>query len=422
MNVQWGTTNEDNLCNTSGTVHYGLGIDSLNLSSVADCFPFSVGKYQVEQSNYVAQMTDLSPSTMYYYYVSTDDSNSEVFYFRSAPDATTILQNLPQYFLVWGDLGSSKSLPMSSSTIMPYTSTEVQQGNVDMILHVGDLAYDMSDDNGTRAQLWMNEIMNMSAYVPYMVDAGNHEQDYRFAHYTEYFRASPLNYDYPTVTSDNGEAPNNWFTSYDNGLVHIVTLSSEILFHTPALIEDQNDWLKNDLAKANENRENVPWIIVHAHRPLYCSCDGDCDGAATRMRLVFEQIVYDAGVDLFISGHEHNYERMYDVAPWFNEHRPWLSGITTQSTTNPPATIYIITGDAGNRENHETFQRDQPNRTAFRTDAYGYSRMSIYNTSHLYWEQVECDASQDPAVERQVIDSFWLVQHHHGPFNNTSSN
>jgi hypothetical protein len=290
-----------------------------------------------------------------------------------------------------------------------------------MILHVGDFAYDMKENNGSTGQLFMNEIMNMSDYVPYMVDVGNHEQAYRFAHYTEHFRASPQNFEYPTVTTDNGVAPNNWFMSYDNGLVHIVTLSSEILFHTPALIMEQSNWLKKDLEAANNNRDEVPWVIVHAHRPLYCSCDGDCDGAALKMRVAFEQIFYDYGVDLFIAGHEHNYERMYDVAPWFNEKSPWLSGITTQSTTNPPATIYIVTGDAGNRENHETFQKEQPNRTAFRTDAYGYSRMSIFNESHLYWEQVECDSSVDPVVENTVIDSFWLVQENHGPFTPSSN-
>jgi len=206
------------------------------------------------------------------------------------------------------------------------------------------------------------------------------------------------------------------FFSYDNGLVHFVTLSSEILFRLPQLIKEQTDWLTQDLIKANENREAVPWIIVHAHRPLYCSCDTDCDANAERMRYVFEQLFYDYGVDLFIAGHEHNYERMYDIAPWHNDAEPWLSGNTTQSTTNPPATTYIVTGDAGNRENHETFQRPQPDRTAYRTDAFGYSRMSIYNETHLYWEQVECDASEDPVVERTVVDSFWLVQENHGPF------
>ena len=93
-----------------------------------------------------------------------------------------------------------------------------------------------------------------------------------------------------------------------------------------------------------------------------------------------------------------------------------LSGKTTQNTYNPPATVYIVTGDAGNREDHEEFKFPQPDRTAFRTSSYGYSRMTIYNSSHLYWDQVECDTSRDPVVEGEVIDSFWLIQESHGGF------
>lgn len=67
---------------------------------------------------------------------------------------------------------------------------------------------------------------------------------------------------------------------------------------------------------------------------------------------------------------------MFDVTP--NELGDWTSGITTRSTMNPPATIYIVTGDAGNKENHEVFS------TAYRTDAYGYSHMTVHNASHVY--------------------------------------
>mmetsp|Transcript_42143 Transcript_42143/g.112428 ORF Transcript_42143/g.112428 Transcript_42143/m.112428 type:complete len:87 (+) Transcript_42143:1592-1852(+) len=80
-------------------------------------------------------------------------------------------------------------------------------------------------------------------------------------------------------------------------------------------------------------------------------------------------------------------------------------------------TIHIVTGDAGNDENHETFTRRQPSRTAFRTDAYGYSRMTIHNESHMFWQQVECDSSRDPVVEATVIDEFWLIMENHGSFN-----
>jgi hypothetical protein len=89
-------------------------------------------------------------------------------------------------------------------------------------------------------------------------------------------------------------------------------------------------------------------------------------------------------------------------------------GKTTQTTVNPPATVHIVTGDAGGPEQHEVFARDQPDRTAFRTDAYGYSRMTVHNDTHLYWEQVETDT--DANVFNKVIDSVWIVQESHGPF------
>lgn len=61
----------------------------------------------------------------------------------------------------------------------------------------------------------MNEIQNMSAYTPYMVNPGNHENAYNVAHYTEFFRNQPTNKDdnpsgVATVSTDNGDAPNNW--------------------------------------------------------------------------------------------------------------------------------------------------------------------------------------------------------------------
>ena len=64
-------------------------------------------------------------------------------------------------------------------------------------------------------------------------------------------------------------APNNWWYSYDAGLVHYVAVSTEIYFHPERLAhgaERQYAWLRADLEAANANREAVPWIIVFGHR------------------------------------------------------------------------------------------------------------------------------------------------------------
>lgn len=107
---------------------------------------------------------------------------------------------------------------------------------------------------------------------------------------------------------------------------------------------------------------------------------------------------------------------MFDVAPQRNLKTPWLSGVTTQSTAEMPATTYIVVGSAGNHENHEPFTREPPPRTAIALDEYGYARMIVHNASHLQWQFVVTDGSQTPPKYDVLGDEVMLVQHHHGPF------
>ena len=40
---------------------------------------------------------------------------------------------------------------------------------------------------------------------------------------------------------------------------------------------------------------------------------------------------------------------------------------------------------------------------------YSYSRVTVYNSSHLRWQQYS-------STFGRVVDDWWLVQHRHGPF------
>ena len=431
MAVQWATTDE--FCTQRSLVQYGLNPSELTDQVEASCYQFSLPA-MFKQSNHVAYMTGLKASTKYFYRVGEEAVNgdwSQVFFFQSTPDASTVLQS-PQKFMIFGDLAASSSGPDHTTTITPYAVADIAQGNFDMIYQLGDFAYNFASKGGLTGRQFMNEIQNMAAYVPFMVNHGNHESAFRFAHYTEFFRSQPTNDVDTTVVTDMGVAPNNWYFSWNVGLVHFVTLSSEVYFmgyDTPNTESDlpakQFAWLEQDLQAANANRTAAPWVVVTAHRSIYCSCDGDCDGQALTLRAGIqfpdgshryglESLFYKYGVDLYLNGHEHNYERMFDVAP--HETYDWTAGVTTGSTFNPPATTYIVTGDAGNNENHEPFTLEQPARSAYRTDAYGYSRMTVYNATHLFWEQVQCDLSEEPVLLGVVVDSTWIVQEYHGSF------
>lgn len=53
-------------------------------------------------------------------------------------------------------------------------------------------------------------------------------------------------------------------------------------------------------------------------------------------------------------------------------------------------TLILVTGSAGCKERHDNF-RNMTYFSAFRSDDYGYTRMQVFNSSHLYLEQVSDD-------------------------------
>ena len=180
------------------------------------------------------------------------------------------------------------------------------------------------------------------------MSVGNHENSAgNLAHFTERFRNMPSNSG--TVETENkpGLAPNNWYFSWDAGLVHYVAMSTELYFGVSGgpdgTLEKMFDWIEKDLAAANANRANVPWIVVHGHRSIYCSCDGDCDGPASTVKVGVKQsdgsykygmedVLFKHGVDFFINGHEHDYERSWPV----------YQGKSDQNNVDPKGTIYVV--------------------------------------------------------------------------------
>ncbi|XP_067099951.1 acid phosphatase type 7 isoform X1 [Osmerus mordax] len=393
MLVTWTTFNQ-----TESWVEYGLGGQRvLHMRTQGQAALFIDGGEE-KRRMYIHRvtLTDLKPAAAYVYHCGSDLGWSDRFAFTALNDSTSFSPRLALY----GDLGNAN--PQSLARLQK----ETQQGMYDAILHIGDFAYDMDEDNGRIGDEFMRQIQSIAAYLPYMTCPGNHESSYNFSNYRNRF-------------SMPGQTESLWY-SWNIGPAHIISLSTEVYFYLSygqELIFRQYAWLKMDLEEANkpENRAARPWIITMGHRPMYCSDDDqdDCTKFDSFVRQGrkdisppapgLEDLFYLHGVDVELWAHEHTYERLWPV---YGD--KVLNGSSDQPYVNPKAPVHIITGSAGCREKHDQFNPNPKDWSALRSTDYGYTRMQVVNNTHLYLEQVSDDQ------HGQVIDSIWVVKDKHG--------
>lgn len=60
---------------------------------------------------------------------------------------------------------------------LPYIQNEAQRSKFDVIIHVGDFAYDMHEEDSRVGDQFMRQIQPLAATVPYMTCPGNHEEN-----------------------------------------------------------------------------------------------------------------------------------------------------------------------------------------------------------------------------------------------------
>jgi hypothetical protein len=103
-----------------------------------------------------------------------------------------------------------------------------------------------------------------------------------------------------------GEAPLGWY-SYDLGAWHVIVLNSNCEAVGCAVGGTQERWLREDIAAHPARCTAAIW-----HHPRWTS--GTTHGPTAAVAPLFTAL-HDAGVDLLLSGHEHNYERFAPLNP-----------------------------------------------------------------------------------------------------------
>jgi PKD repeat protein len=93
------------------------------------------------------------------------------------------------------------------------------------------------------------------------------------------------------------------YYSYDLGAWHVVALNSNIAMNVGS---PQEVWLKADLAKSTKRCTVAYW-----HHPLFSSGN---EGPHAEVKPLYQDL-YDAGAELVIVGHDHDYERFAPQTP-----------------------------------------------------------------------------------------------------------
>ena len=263
-----------------------------------------------------ATVGGLLPDTQYYYAIEGDQvilaGADERSHFRTAP-APTSRRKLRFWFM--GDSGSNRPREGETETVLQMTGptdpVKVRNGfrqfsqrrGADGIVLLGDNAYPWGSDAEYQTAffgIYRDELAN----TPLWPGIGNHDMDGAYRHI------------FFTTPREEGGAGlgSQYYYSFDVGNIHFVMLDAwkswwEVTTdagHIPW--QRELAWLRDDLESARRT-----WTIVVCHFPLYCdgNYDSDTNGPLKLLREALIPILDRFGVDLYLAGHDHTYQRSY---------------------------------------------------------------------------------------------------------------
>ncbi len=161
--------------------------------------------------------------------------------------------------------------------------------------------------------------------------------------------------------------PKKAYYSYDLGAWHIIVLNSECdQVGGCDAASPQGKWLKQDLAGSP-----TACTAAYFHKPLFSS--GGKHGNDPLMKPLWE-ILYQAGVDVVINGHDHDYERF---APQDSEGK----------ADNAHGIREFVVGSGGKNSHREFASSSRPNSEVRNSDTYGVLKLTLHAKSYD-WEFV----------------------------------
>ncbi len=279
MTVMWRTAKS-----VTGTVEFG------KTKSYGSKLTSPAGKlHEVE-------LTKLSPDTKYYYKV-TSDGNEKSAWFRTFP----VSLDAPITFAVSGDTRNDTSyLRGDNLAIQSWQAGYDPHFN----LNNGDIVEKGESLTGSHWQAFFDTTADLIAQSPLYITTGNHDYNGKVLS-PEYIENFSFPKNGPVSLSER-------VYSFDCGSLHITAAEIHYDPDTPYLPgTEQFNFITNDIASTDK-----PWKIFLVHNPILCSGRSGLYSNkkwsrkwAEGMYKYYVPEFEKHGLNLFLSGHDHFYER-----------------------------------------------------------------------------------------------------------------
>ena len=271
-------------------------------------------------------------------------------------------------FAAAGDFGCS--------TNTKNTVENMQSKEPEIVLALGDLSYHSTAD------CWFDMMSPIKDKL--MITLGHHDVEDGQAKMDQYLNSFGL------------EKP---FYSYEYNKVHFLVMSAKSVYYKGS---EQYNFILEDLKKASENKD-VNWIVVSSYGPPYTSPSEHT--AFKELRDVYHPIFEKYGVDLVLSGHNHNYQRTHPITynPNDSSEPVVTNDRSTEYNSQKDGIVFAIVGTGG--VNFYSFDGQAPFVDTQFANKFGFLNIDISNGNpHTKLTGTFYDNKGDQIVDQFTID------------------
>ena len=268
------------------------------------------------------------------------------------------------------------------------TAENIQEKNPELVIAGGDLSYDKS------ANCWDNIISPFESKLK--ISMGDHEY-----HDTKGGKEAVMN-DYlkPLNLAKT-------YYSFDKNNAHFVFIDPYVDYMPGSA---QFQFIEHDLKTASTNPK-IDWTLVAEHIPMYTSPSKH--PADSTIRDIYQPLFDKYGVDLVLSGDNHNYQRTFPLK--YNSKGDSYSPVIADKNsnnynTNNGEVIYLITGTAG--RSHYAITQQAPFIAKQDDKHFGFLNLDINGKTlkgTFYANGIEQQGSSHGNDKNNIIDHFIIT-------------